>query len=132
MEKNGREIIDAIVQRLDDEDIRCYDSAIVAKLVALNKYEVNQLVTFGDIDKWVSERNKTNNQDMKYNHDKSNVYCGAITVAKTYLNVDGTSEVRILQGMPRTDTINKICEDCPDFAKENGIDEGYYPHLFSA
>ena len=57
MNYNGKQIIDAIVRRLDDEDIRCYDSAIVAKLASLNRYELNQLVTFGEIDKWLTERN---------------------------------------------------------------------------
>ena len=57
MNYNGKQIIDAIVRRLDDEDIRCYDSAIVAKLASLNRYELNQLVTFGEIDKWMTERN---------------------------------------------------------------------------
>jgi hypothetical protein len=57
MNITGKQIIEAIVRRLDDEDVRCYDSAIVAKLALLNKYELNQLVTFGEIDKWLTERN---------------------------------------------------------------------------
>ena len=55
--KNGKEIIEAIVRRLDDEDVRCYDSAIVAKLATLDRYELNQLITFGDVDKWIRKRN---------------------------------------------------------------------------
>jgi len=50
-------MIDAIVRRLNDEDKRCYDSAIVAKLASLNRYELSQLTTFGEVDKWLSERN---------------------------------------------------------------------------
>ena len=61
MNYNGKQIKDAIVRRLNDENIRCYDSAIVAKLVELNEYELNQLVEFGEIDRWLSERNKGNN-----------------------------------------------------------------------
>lgn len=57
MNITGKQFIEAIVRRLDDEDVRCYDSAIVAKLASLNKYELNQLVTFGEIDKWMTERN---------------------------------------------------------------------------
>ena len=57
MEINGKEIIKAIVQRLDDKDIRCYDSAIVTELRKLNRHELNQLITFGDVAKWVNERN---------------------------------------------------------------------------
>ena len=56
--KTGMEIIEAIVNRLDDKDIRCYDSAIVSQLRQLTKYELNQLVTFGDIDEWVKDRNE--------------------------------------------------------------------------
>ena len=60
MNKNGEQIIQAIVRRLNDEDVRCYDSNIVNELRTLDEYEINQLVIFGDIDKWVSERkNKT-------------------------------------------------------------------------
>ena len=58
MNKNGKEIIDAIALRLQEEDIRCYDSAIVSKLAELDRYELEQLVTFGDVDKWVRDRTK--------------------------------------------------------------------------
>ena len=57
MNYNGKQIIDAIVRRLDDENVRCYDSAIVAKLASLDRYELSQLVTFGEIDKWLMEHN---------------------------------------------------------------------------
>ena len=60
MNKNGKEIIKAIVQRLNDKDIRCYDSTIVTELRELNRYEWNQLITFGDVAKWVNERKTTN------------------------------------------------------------------------
>ena len=61
MNYTGKQVKNAIVRRLNDENIRCYDSAIVAKLVELNRYELNQLVEFGEIDWWLSERkqNKT-------------------------------------------------------------------------
>jgi len=58
MNYNGEQIKDAIVRRLNDENVRCYDSAIVAKLVELNRYELSQLVEFGEIDKWLIDRNK--------------------------------------------------------------------------
>ena len=57
MNYTGKDMIDAIVRRLQDEDIKCYDSNIVAKLASLNKYEFSQLTTFGEVDKWLSERN---------------------------------------------------------------------------
>ena len=62
MNYNGKQIKDAIVRRLNDENIRCYDSAIVAKLVELNRYELSQLVEFGEIDKWLSERKQNTNK----------------------------------------------------------------------
>jgi hypothetical protein len=64
MNYTGKDMIDAIVRRLQDEDIKCYDSNIVAKLASLTKYELSQLTTFGEIDSWLSERNneaKVNN-----------------------------------------------------------------------
>ena len=62
MNTNGKQIIEAIVNRLDDEDVRCYDSAIVAKLRTLNRYEIQQLSTFGDTTEWHNERIKKLNQ----------------------------------------------------------------------
>jgi hypothetical protein len=68
---------------------------------------------------------------MKYTTDgKCSVYAGKIEVARSYVGYDGY-EVRVLQGMPRTETIAKIFEDCPEFAKNNNIDKNYYPKLFS-
>jgi len=58
MNYTGEDLIKAIVRRLNDKDIRCYDSAIVRLLRQLTTYELRQLVDFGDIDKWVSERKK--------------------------------------------------------------------------
>ena len=57
MVKSGKDVVEAIVRRLNDENKRCHDSAIVAKLVELDRYELSQLVTFGEIDKWLTERN---------------------------------------------------------------------------
>jgi hypothetical protein len=71
-------------------------------------------------------------RDIKYHADKSNkysVFCGNTEIARSYVGSKGY-EVRILQGMPRDETIKKICTDCPEFAKNNGIDENYYPYLF--
>lgn len=72
-------------------------------------------------------------KEIKYHADKSNkysVFCGKIEIARTYLGSNGY-EVKILQGMPRDATIKKICTDCPEFAQNNGINENYYPYLFS-
>jgi len=53
--KNGEEVINGIVQRLKDTGIPPNDSAICRLLRSLDKYEMSQLTTFGDIDKWVRE-----------------------------------------------------------------------------
>ena len=53
MNYNGKQIKDAIVRRLNDENIRCYDSAIVAKLVE-----------FGEVDKWLTDRNKLREKQL--------------------------------------------------------------------
>lgn len=71
---------------------------------------------------------------MTYTTDgKYNVYADKLLIARSYIATSAhrNCEVKILQGMNRTETIKKICEDCPDFAKENEIDENYYPYLFS-
>ena len=57
MNKNGSDIIAAIVQRLKDEDRLCYDSAIIAELRELDRYKLAQLINFGDVDNWIAERN---------------------------------------------------------------------------
>ena len=66
---------------------------------------------------------------MKYTHDFCNVYAKGRTIAGAYIGENGY-EVRILQGMPRAETIKKIIQDCPDFAKEYELTENYYPKLF--
>ena len=62
MNHTGKELIDAIVQRLKDENKLCRDSDIVAKLGSLNEYEIAMLSNFGDIDTWVSGRNKSSHE----------------------------------------------------------------------
>lgn len=67
----------------------------------------------------------------KYTTDgKYSVFAGKTEIARSYVGEDGYA-VKILQGMNRTDTIKKICEDCPDFAKANDITTAYHPYLFS-
>lgn len=70
-------------------------------------------------------------KEIIYKHDWYNVYAGKKVIAKTYLSLDGKITLKILQGMPRDETIKKICADCPQFVKSIGIDENYYPYLFS-
>ena len=52
----GDLIIDRIVQRLAEENIRAYDSEIVKKIRLLNWQEINQLAAFGDVAEWHNER----------------------------------------------------------------------------
>ena len=71
----------------------------------------------------------------KYTTDgKYSVFSNKTEIARSYMagdNSNRTYEVRVLQGMPRMETIKKICEDCPSFANANGITPDYYPYLFS-
>ena len=55
---SGAEIITAICNRLEDEKKLCYDSAIIMKLRELSNLELTQLVTSGDVDSWIRDRNK--------------------------------------------------------------------------
>jgi len=68
---------------------------------------------------------------QKYTHNKYSVFCGKTEIARAYVG-DEKDTVRILQGMPRTETIKKIIEDCPEYAKEYGLTPDYYPLLFGA
>ena len=49
---DGKELIDALCDRLKDQDKLCTDSQILILLRSLGQYEVSQLVTFGTVDKW--------------------------------------------------------------------------------
>ena len=57
----GQDIIDAIVARLTDKDVRCYDTTIVQQLRELTGGEVMQIFHFGDVTEWHNER-ITNNK----------------------------------------------------------------------
>jgi hypothetical protein len=64
-----------------------------------------------------------------YTHDAYQVYAGKMVIARAYTG-DFTA-VRILQGMNRRQTMIKICQDCPEFAKEYDLSPEYYPYLFT-
>lgn len=73
-------------------------------------------------------------ETIKYHTDPTGhceVYAGKIIIARAYIGSEGRS-VRILQGMPREETMQKIREECPEFLTKNNIPENYYPFLFSA
>lgn len=62
----GEEIINKIVDRLTEENINCYDSAILNKLSSLSSSEINQLYMLKDVLKWHNDRiykkSKENNE----------------------------------------------------------------------
>lgn len=63
MNISGNELINSLSERLKDLDELCTDSQILILLRSLDSYDINQLVTFGTVDKWQSERiNKISNQ----------------------------------------------------------------------
>lgn len=61
---------------------------------------------------------------------KCEVVCDGICVARSYVGQDGY-EVRVLQGMDRMKTIEKINQDCPEFLQANNWSVNKYPRLFS-
>lgn len=69
---------------------------------------------------------------MKYTVNNNQVFAGKKMIAQLYPNgtLKGNNELRILQGMNRQETINKIVNDCPNFCREYEITKDYYPRLF--
>jgi len=60
------------------------------------------------------------------------VFCGKSCVAKVFFRHNGETELRILQGMPRTETVEKIKREVPSFFNEFGIPDNIHPKLFAA
>jgi len=56
MNHDGKYLIERIVKRLDEDDIRAHDSNIISKLRSMDKRELWQLLTFGDVVKWHNDR----------------------------------------------------------------------------
>ena len=74
-------------------------------------------------------------KEIKYHTDPTGhceVLCKNTVIARAYVGGDHGYEVRILQGMDRITTMQKIREECPEFLTANKIPEHYYPFLFSA
>ncbi len=68
---------------------------------------------------------------MTYTTDgKYSVFAGKQEIARSYIGFDGY-EVRILQGLPRMETVAKIFADCPDFAANNEMKTDRVLKLFS-
>ena len=56
MNIDGEKLINCLCDRLENEGKLCTDSKIMILLRSLDRYELNQLVTFGTVDKWERER----------------------------------------------------------------------------
>jgi len=56
MNHDGEYLIGRIVKRLDEDDIRAHDSNIISKLRSMDKRELWQLLTFGDVVKWHNDK----------------------------------------------------------------------------
>ena len=56
MNITGKQLLDAVAKRVDEEGRLCYDTAIVAKINSLSSGELNQLVSFGDVTQWHNDR----------------------------------------------------------------------------
>lgn len=54
---------------------------------------------------------------------------GGTVIAQSYVGNDGY-EVRILQGLPRMETLEAIEKHCPEFLKANNWPPTKYPYLF--
>lgn len=60
MNITGMQFVAALCRRLEDLGELKHDSNIINLLRTLDKYELNQLLTFGDVDKWICFRNNQN------------------------------------------------------------------------
>ena len=56
MNADGKKLIDGLCERLRDERKLCTDRQIMRLLRSLDRDEVNQLVTFGTVDKWKRDK----------------------------------------------------------------------------
>jgi tRNA A37 threonylcarbamoyltransferase TsaD len=56
MNTDGKKLIEGLCERLQDEGKLCTDNQIMILLRSLDRYEVNQLVTFGTVDKWKRDK----------------------------------------------------------------------------
>lgn len=65
----------------------------------------------------------------------NDVYIGRQTkqpVARMYVRHDGSKELRILQGMPREETLAQIIRDCPEFCEKNSVTQNTVTKVFGA
>lgn len=69
-------------------------------------------------------------KEFKYKVKDHSVFAGKTEIARSCLGSDGY-EVRVLQGTPRMEVIEKIFRDCPEFAEATSLDRNKVPRLFS-
>lgn len=70
-------------------------------------------------------------KEKPYTYHNFSVWYGKREIARRYVDPGKPDQLRVLQGVPRSEVIKKICRDLPDLCKELGITENYYPYLFS-
>jgi hypothetical protein len=56
MDIDGKKLTQGLCERLQDECKPCTDSQILILLRSLDSYQLNQLVTFGNVDKWKRDK----------------------------------------------------------------------------
>jgi len=56
MKMSGKELIEKICQKLREENILLYDSAIKQKIESLTANELSELVNLGDVSSWIRDR----------------------------------------------------------------------------
>ena len=92
-------------------------------LMRLNSFKTN-----------VQMRRSVKIKEVKYHTDPSG-HCEVLykktVIARAYIGIGTGYSVRVLQGLPREKTMQKIREDCPEFLTANKIPDNYYPLLFS-
>jgi hypothetical protein len=64
-DRNGKFIISKICERLKEKSIPLNDSCIVKELQAMNKYEVSQLISFGEVCTWKNSRINAQNKETE-------------------------------------------------------------------
>ena len=58
MNTDGKKLIASLCEKLQRDGIECTDTQIMILLRSLNRYEVNQLVSFGTVESWEREKEK--------------------------------------------------------------------------
>ncbi len=111
------------------------DNEISANGIVMAKLANGEKVKI-DIDSYAEghndvDENMNEAKSDKYVASKYAVYSPNKKLAIAIAYVDDDNPVRILQGMPREETIQKIIKDCPNFAKEHNLDGTKVPKLFS-